>query len=134
MNMNMMSPFPLDSFESPPSSGAMSAMATATSFGSFSPTDASNLMSSMMLDDPEHSPFSSCSPPSGDIAGAAVMNQHTAQVDAWGNPVAVAMDGTVSPKLLKLRPSPAPNSSTESFHDDFLNGGSAEQGASPAEV
>ncbi len=83
------------------------------------PTTPADLMASMMLVDPEPSPFSiqvALPPPpvtfaaASPMGAASVMNHHHHVVHIWHTTAAqpVPMDATVSPKMLKLRASPGP--------------------------
>ncbi|KAH8898191.1 hypothetical protein GQ53DRAFT_881205 [Thozetella sp. PMI_491] len=99
-----------------PTSGSLS------TFGSFPSAAASDLMDPMMLDDMELDPLSAASSaPSHMTTSSTVLGLQTNA--AW-NYTSPAIETTVSPKLLKLRPSPTPNnSSTESLQASFFAGG-----------
>ena len=102
VNFMMGSPFCLSSFD----------------YHAAPPPTPVDLMASMMLVDPEPSPFSiqvALPPPvtltaASPMGEAAMMNHHHHVVHIWHTTAAqpVPMDATVSPKMLKLRASPGP--------------------------
>jgi hypothetical protein len=83
----------------------------------------SDMLEAMALsDDPSHASWSISSPTSqfGDdpCVDAAVLGQQ----DVAGNPWVLDDGKTVSPKMLRIRPTPSPSSSSESIRTTFLAG------------
>ncbi len=83
-------------------------------YGSFSSTGASDIMDSMVLgDESSPGPWTPAARYSGQLSSSTSFAP-----DPWNPP---AMDSTVSPKMLRLNPSPTPPSSTESVNTSFIS-------------
>ncbi|KAK3358014.1 hypothetical protein B0T25DRAFT_175488 [Lasiosphaeria hispida] len=104
---------------------------SSSTFGSFSSTGASEMLESMVLsDEPTHTSW--LVPSTGNMARDSMTTalapglRSNAQLDnaAWGPPPSTPQVPTVSPKLLRLRPSPTitPTSSSESILTAFFKG------------
>ena len=113
VNFMMGSPFCLSSFD----------------YHAAPPPTPVDLMASMMLVDPEPSPFSiqvALPPPvtltaASPMGEAAMMNHHHHVVHIWHTTAhPVPMDATVSPKMLKLRASPGPHAPAEPLPSNLL--------------